>query len=65
MHGEPVNGRPQIELASGRVAFEAAVAMGRQINPEVAALPTAGSVYWTWATKPRAIAARGREVEER
>ncbi len=38
MHGEVMDGRPQVELAAGGMALEAAVTMRRQIDPEVAAL---------------------------
>ena len=56
---------PQIELASGRVALEAAVAIGRQINPEFAALGTAGLVDRTRAAEPTAVVATGDEAQER
>ena len=65
MHGEVMGGRPQVELASGGMALEAAVAMRRQIGPEVAALRTAGLVYRARATEPTAVAATGDEAQER
>jgi hypothetical protein len=36
--GEMMDRSPQVELASGGMALEAAVAMGLQINPELMAL---------------------------
>ena len=38
MHEEVTGGRPQIELAAGGVALEAAIPIGYQIDPELAAL---------------------------
>jgi len=57
--------RPQVELASGGMALEAAVAVSRQIDPELTALAAAGLVDWAWATKPAAIVVRGDEAQER
>jgi hypothetical protein len=64
MDGEVMDGSPQIELASGGMALEAAIAMGRQINPEVAAVGTAGLVYGTGTAKPRAVSATWGESQE-
>ena len=65
MYGELMDGRPQVELAAGGVTLEAAVAMSRQIDPEVAALATAGLVYRARAAEPMAVAATGDEAQER
>ena len=56
---------PQVELASGGMALEAAVAMRRQIDPEVAALGTVGLVDRARAAEPTAVAATGDEAQER
>jgi hypothetical protein len=42
--GEVLCRRPQVELASGGMALEAAVAMGRQIDPELTTLGATGLV---------------------
>jgi len=57
--------RPQVELTSGGMALEAAVAVSRQIDPEVAALAVAGLVYRARAAEPMAIAMTGDEAQER
>jgi hypothetical protein len=65
MDGELLGRRPQVELASGRMALEAAVALGRQIHPELTALGTTGLVYGTRAAERTAVAAAGDETQER
>ena len=64
MSGETTGRCPQVELASGGMALEAAVAIRRQIDPEVAALRTAGLVDRARATEPMAIAATGHEAQK-
>jgi hypothetical protein len=64
MDGEAVGRRPEIDLTPSRMTLEAAVAMGRQIDPEVAALGAAGLVYRARAAKPTALAATGDEAQE-
>ena len=59
-----MGGCPQVELASGGMALEAAVAIRRQIDPEVTALAAAGSVYRARAAEIMAIAATGDEAQE-
>jgi hypothetical protein len=62
MDGELLGCRPQVELASGGMALEAAVAMGRQIHPELTAFGTTGLVYGTRAAEPTTVAATGDEA---
>jgi hypothetical protein len=57
--------RPQVELASGGMALEAAVAMGRQIDPKVTALRMARLVDGARAAEPTAVAATWDEAQER
>ena len=65
MHGEVTGGRPQIKLTAGGVALEAAVAIGYQIDPELAALAADGLVDRARATEPTAVAASGNEAQQR
>lgn len=65
MDGEVMGRRPEVELASCRVAFEAAVAIGRQVHPEVTALGMAGLVDRARAAEPLVITATGYEAQER
>ena len=57
--------RPQVELASSGMALEATVTIRRQIDPEVAALGTAGLVYGARAAEPTVVVATGDEAQER
>ena len=65
MDWEVLGRRPQVELASGGMALEAAVAMGGQIDPEVTALGMARLVDGARAAEPMAVAATWDEAQER
>jgi hypothetical protein len=56
--------RPEIELASGGMALEAAVAVSLQIDPELAALGMPGSMNRARTTQPTAVAATGDKAYE-
>jgi hypothetical protein len=59
MDGEVMGRRPEVELTSGGMALEAAVAVSRQIDPELAALGMLGSMYRAGTTQPTTVAAAG------
>lgn len=65
MDGEVMNRYPQVKLASGRMALEAAVTIRRQIDPEVATLGIIGLMDRARAAKRTAVAATGDEAQER
>jgi hypothetical protein len=54
--------RPEVELASGRMALEAAVAVRFQIGPELAALGMLGAMDRARTTQPSAVAATGHKA---
>src|SRR5208282_611355 len=61
---QAVNGGPQVELGSGRVAAEAAVAMTAEMDREDPALRRGVSVDRTRAAQTRTLARRGHEVQQ-
>ena len=65
MDGELIGCCPQVELAAGGVALEAAVAIAYQIGPELAALAAPGLVDRARAAEPAAVTARGDEAQQR
>ena len=59
-----VDGGPQVELRSGRVAAEAAVTMTAEVDGEDPALRTAVAMDRTRATQARTTAGRGHEAQQ-
>lgn len=62
VNGEMVDGGPEVELASGGMAFEAAVAVSLQIDPELAASGVRGAMDRARTTQPSAVAATGHKA---
>ena len=59
-----VDGGPQIELRSGRVATEAAVTMAAEMDGEDPALRPAVAMDRAWAAQARTTAGRGHEAQQ-
>jgi hypothetical protein len=62
--GEMMDRRPEVELASGRMALEAAVAVSFQIGPELTASGMPAAMDRARTTQPSAVAATGHIAYE-
>jgi hypothetical protein len=64
VNGEVMDRRPEVKLASGRIPFEAAVAVSVQIGPELTASGMLAAMDRARTTQPSAVAATGHIAYE-
>ena len=61
---QTVDGSPQVELGSGGVAAEAAVAMAAEMDREDPASRSGVTMDRAWAAEARTLRARGHEAHQ-